>query len=106
LLSHAPRGLWLDQWTEAEELDMLEIPAGRVFSVSADLWEAVLSVRPAHVIGAGCDCEEDMGEPYLLAWQTETEFLLRELIDEEARKLQGLCLVCQADEAETVERCG
>ncbi len=99
LLGRAPRGLWLDQWNEAEELDMLEIPVGRVFSVSSDMWQAILDVRPAHVIGTGCDCEPEMGEPYLLAWRTETECLLRELADEEARRLQELCLEWQAEAA-------
>jgi hypothetical protein len=98
LLCRAPRGLWLDKWNEAEELDVLEIPVGRVFSVSPDMWQAILDVRPAHVIGTGCDCEPEMGEPYLLAWRTETEYLLRELNDEEARRLQELCLEWQGEE--------
>jgi hypothetical protein len=99
LLCRAPRGLWLDQWNEAEELDMLEIPVGRVFSVSSDMWQAIVDVRPAHVIDTGCDCEPEMGQPYLMAWRTESECLLRELDDEEARRLQELCLEWQAEEA-------
>lgn len=102
-LTTAPRGLWLNEWTDAEELDVLEIPCGRIFSVSPDIWETMLSVRPAHVIGGdGCgDCEADVKDPcpYLLVWRTEREFLLRELADEEARHLQKLCLECQSEVA-------
>ena len=38
-------------------------------------------------------------EPDLLAWRDGDEFLLRELTDDEALKLQQLCLACQAEEA-------
>ncbi len=104
-LTKAPRGLWLDEWTNSEELDVLEIPCGRIFSVSPDIWEAMLDVRPAHVIGGeGCDdceaaVENSWGGPYLLAWRTDREYLIRELVDEEACQLQTLCLECQAETA-------
>ncbi len=104
-LTRAPRGLWLDEWSDSDELDVLEIPCGRIFSMSPEIWEAILDVRPAHVIGGeGCDdCEADgdhsWGAPYLLAWRTEREFLLRELADEEAGQLQTLCIECQAETA-------
>jgi hypothetical protein len=40
-----------------------------------------------------------MGGPYLLAWQSGDEFLLRDLTDDEARKLQQLCVAGQAEVA-------
>jgi hypothetical protein len=104
VLLKAPRGVWLDEWNEAEELDLVELPVGRVFSVCADLWDAFVNIRPSHVVGAGCDCEEGVGAPYLLASQSETEFLVRELGDEEALRLQELCLAAQAEHADKVAR--
>ena len=104
VLLKAPRGLWLDDWNEAEELDEVELPVGRVFSVCADLWDTFVNIRPSHVVGGGCDCEEGVGAPYLLAWQSETEFLVRELGDEEALRLQELCLAAQAEHADKVAR--
>lgn len=104
VLLQAPRGLWLDQWDEIDEVDALELPVGRVFSISADMWDAILSMRPVHVVSEGCDCEEDTGAPFLLAWRTETEYLIRELSDEEAHRIQELCLTAQAEQADTVIR--
>jgi hypothetical protein len=92
--SQGPRTPWSDEWATGDDF---EIPAGRLVSVGADLWDAVLDIRPAHVIGEGCCCEEGIGAPYLLAWRDGDEFLLRELTDDEARKLQELCLACQAE---------
>ncbi|HZZ26765.1 MAG TPA: hypothetical protein VFE46_02060 [Pirellulales bacterium] len=97
LLYQAPRGVWLDEF--ASEDDYI-IPEGRVFSLDADLWTSVLDVRPAHVVGDSCCCEAGEGTPFLLAWQTEREFLLRELTYDEARKLQEFCLACQAERAD------
>ena len=99
--SQGPRTPWSDEWATGDDF---EIPAGRLVSVGSDLWSAVLDIRPAHVIGEGCCCEEGIGEPYLLAWRNGDEFMLRELTDEEARKLQELCLACQAEEAARQER--
>ena len=82
----------MDEWATDDDV---EIPAGRMVAVDADMWSAVLDIRPAHVVGEGCCCEEGVGAPYLLAWRSGDEFLLRELSDEEARKLQELCLACQ-----------
>lgn len=104
VLLKAPRGVWLDKWNEAEELDVVELPVGRVFSICADLWDAFVNIRPSHVVGAGCDCEEGVGAPYLLTWQSETEFLVRELGDEESLRLQELCLAAQAEQADKVTR--
>ena len=73
------------------------MPIGRIVSLDPDLWGSILDFRPAHVIREGCCCEEGEGAPYLLAWRTETEFLLRELTDEEARLLQSLCLANQGE---------
>ena len=92
--SQGPRSPWSDEWATGDDF---EIPAGRLVSVGADLWSAVLDIRPTHVIGEGCCCEEGIGEPYLLAWHSGDEFLLRELTDQEARKLQKLCLASQAE---------
>jgi hypothetical protein len=97
LLYQAPRGLWLDEF--ASEDDFI-IPEGRIFSVDADLWTSVLDVRPAHVVGDSCCCEAGEGTPFLLAWQTEREFLLRELNYDDARRLQEFCLACQAEQAD------
>lgn len=102
VLLKAPRGLWLDEWNGAEELDVVELPVGRVFSVCADMWDAFVNIRPSHVVNAGCDCEEGVGAPYLVAWQSENEFLVRELDDEEALRLQELCLAAQAEQADKV----
>jgi len=103
-LRKAPRGVWLDKWSEAEELDVVELPVGRVFSICADMWDAFVNIRPSHVINAGCDCEEGVGSAYLLAWQIENEFLVRELDDEESLRLQELCLAAQAEQADKIAR--
>jgi hypothetical protein len=86
------RGTWSDEWAERDDC---ELPVGRVISVTGEIWSAMLDIRPAHVIDFGCCCEEGEGSPYLLAWETESEYLLRELSDEEARRLQILCLAKQ-----------
>ncbi|HEV2971090.1 MAG TPA: hypothetical protein VGY55_14045 [Pirellulales bacterium] len=99
--SQGPRTPWSDEWATSDDF---EIPAGRLVSVDADLWSAVLDIRPAHVIREGCCCEEGIGAPYLLAWRIGDEFLLRELTDDEARKLQELCLDTQSEEATGQER--
>ena len=91
------RGRWSDEWAEHDDFEM---PVGRVVSVDADTWSSVLDIRPAHVIDEGCCCEEGEGAPFLLAWQCRDEFLLRELTDEEARRLQQLCLACQVEQAD------
>jgi hypothetical protein len=97
LLFRSRRGMWLDEFVNEDDF---EIPESLVFSVDGDLWMTVLDVRPAHVVGEGCCCEEDMGSPFLLAQRTEREFLLRELADEESHQLQELCLACQAERAD------
>jgi hypothetical protein len=94
--SQGPRTSWSDKWATGDDF---EIPAGRLVSVGTDLWSAVLDIRPAHVIGEGCYCEKGIGEPFLLAWRSGDEFMLRELNDGEALKLQELCLANQAEEA-------
>ena len=81
----------------ATDIDF-EIPAGRLVSGGADLWSAVLGIRSADVIGEGCCCEEGVVQPYLLTWRIGDEFILRELTDNEARKLQELCLANRAEE--------
>lgn len=97
LLFRCRRGLWLDEFVTEDDFI---IPVGLLFSVDRSLWDAVLDFRPAHVVGDSCQCEADTGAPYLLAKRTETEFLLRELTEEEARRLQELCLQWQAEKAE------
>ncbi len=99
--SQGPRTPWSDEWATGDDF---EIPAGRLVSVGADLWSAVLDIRPAHVIGEGCCCEKEIGEPFLLAWRSGDEFMLRELTDGEARKLQELCLASQAEKAARRDR--
>ena len=56
-----------------------------------------MDFRPAHVIGEGCDCEDGMGSPYIVAWRSDDEFMLRELREDEARRLQKMCLAAHAD---------
>jgi hypothetical protein len=97
LLYQAPRALWLDEWAEDECWGM---PTGRIISVSRDIYESVLDIRPAHVVGDNCCCEPGEGTPFILAWQTEREFLLRELTYDEAQRLQEFCLACQAERAD------
>ncbi len=97
LLYQAPRGVWLEEWAEQDDFEM---PTNRVISVSGEIYESVLNIRPAHVVGDNCCCEAGEGAPYLLAWQTEREFLLRELSDDDARRLQEFCLACQAEKAD------
>ena len=53
--SQGARTPWSDEWATGDDF---EIPAGRLVSVGADLWSAMLDIRPAHVIGEGCCCEE------------------------------------------------
>jgi hypothetical protein len=100
-LTQGRRSAWSDDWATEDDF---ESPAGRLVPVDADLWAAVLDVRPAHVIGEGCECEEGIGAPYLLAWRDSDEFLLRELTEEEARTLQALCLAVQAGNSARQER--
>ncbi len=88
-LMQGRRSSWSDDWATNDDF---VIPEGRLVSVDADLWAAVLDVRPAHVVGEGCDCEEDMGPPYLLAWRDGDKFLLRELTRDEAYEIQHLCM--------------
>jgi hypothetical protein len=97
LLFQAPRGVWLDEFASEDELNL---PDGRIFSVDADLWTRVRDIRPAHVVGDNCCCQAQGGTPFLLAWQNEGEFLLRDLTYEEARPLKDLCLASQAERAE------
>ena len=54
------------------------MPTGRIIDVDADLWQSVLDIRPAHVVGNSCCCEAGEAAQYLVAWQTDREFLLRE----------------------------
>jgi hypothetical protein len=96
LLYRAPRGLWLNEWSEHDDF---ETPTGRIISVSSDIYESLLDIRPAHVVDDSCCCEAGEAAPYLLVWHTDREFLLRELTDEEAEKLQEFCLACQAERA-------
>ena len=86
---------WQDDWTDGDDC---ELPIGRIVSVGPDLWGSILDIRPAHVVGEGCCCEEGEGAPYLLAWRTESKCVLRELTDEESRSLQSLCLNSRADD--------
>ena len=97
LLYQPPLGLWLDEFASEDEFI---IPEGRIFSVDADLWTSILDVRPAHVVGGSRCCEAGEGTPFLLAWQTEREFLLRELTYEEARRLKEFCLACKTERAD------
>lgn len=96
-LTQGSRGVWLEEWAEHDDFEM---PTGRVVPVDAQLWTDVLDIRPAHVVGEGCCCEEGEGGPYLLAWHCGEEFLLRELSDEEARQLQELCLAAQDEQTQ------
>jgi len=95
-LMNGPKGAWLDPWPGEDAPDL---PSGRVIAVDEELWLAVLELRPAHIVGAD-DCEDDIGAPYLLAWQDDNGCYLRELDDEEAFQLQRLCLASRSqDEA-------
>jgi hypothetical protein len=91
-----PRAAWPEEW---EGVDPPELPIGHVVPVDETLWTSVFDLRPAHVVGFGCDCEADEGTPYLLAWQTAGKCFLRELCDNEARALQAACLAAQAEQA-------
>lgn len=89
-LMSGPQGAWLDPWPGEDAPDL---PSGRVIALDEALWLAVLEFRPAHIVGASDDdCEDDIGAPYLLAWQDDNGCYLRELDDEEAFQLQRLCL--------------
>ena len=67
------------------------------FRQRADVMDSMLNVRPAHVVGDNCCCEADMGKAYIFSfWCRGHEFLLRKLNNEEAFRLQELCLACQA----------
>lgn len=72
--------------------------------MDADMGSIVLDHRPAHIVGEGCYCKAGVGAPYLLAWQRGDEFLLRELSDEEAYRLQELCLAYQAEYIERLKQ--
>lgn len=85
------RGLWMEEWIDHDELDV-QIPPGLVFSVSESVWNDVIGICLVHIVGAECHCTDTEGEPYVLAWQTDKEFLVRGLTDVEARGLQALCL--------------
>jgi len=56
------------------------------------------------VIDEECCCEEGETAPYLLAWYYGEEYFLRELTDAEARRLQELCLACQAEQAAKMQQ--
>ncbi len=101
LYSQGLRERWSDEWTDRDDF---EIPVGKIISVDADMWSSVLDIRPAHIIGEGCCCEAGIGAPYLLAWQSGEEFLLRELTDEQAYRLQELCLADQAEHTEAAKK--
>jgi hypothetical protein len=91
-----PRGAWPEEW---EGVDPPELAIGHVVPVDETLWTSVLDLRPAHVVEFGCDCEADVGAPYLLAWQAAGQCFCRELSDSEARALQATCLAAQAEQA-------
>lgn len=95
-LRSGPRGEWQDDWADEDDA---RLPEGQVIAVAADLWDGILQIRHAHVIGEGCCCEEGIGAPYLLAWlgPKGEECFLRELAEEEAVALQRLCLAAQAE---------
>jgi len=88
-LAEGPRGVWLDEWSERDDFEM---PIGRIISVDAQMWSDALDIRPVHVVGDGCCCEDGVGAPYLLAWEAKGEFFLRELTEDESVRLQMLCL--------------
>ena len=96
MLMVGPRGDWPE---ECEGVDPPELAIGHVVAVDKTLWTSVLDLRPAHVVGGDCACEEDEGAPYLLAWQTAGQCFLRELDEREARALQDACLAAQAEQA-------
>lgn len=86
------------RWPCDEELfDAPEFPLGETLSLELSIWEAVLDQRPAHIVGGGCDCEEDMGAPFLFAWSDKQRAYLLELDDALARELQRLCLAAQRE---------
>jgi hypothetical protein len=89
-----PSANWPDDWDNDEPP---ELPTGRIVQVDEELWNDVLECRPAHVVQFGCCCEEGIGAPYLLAWQSEAGFFLRELTDKEALELQRICLDAQRE---------
>lgn len=94
-LAAGRRAEWPDEW---DGNDAQELPVGKVIPVNEELWEAVLDLRPAHVVGRGCCCEEGIGAPYLLAWQYDEGCFLRELSDEESYELQRTCLDARAEQ--------
>lgn len=96
-LKSGPPGAWPD---DADESDPPELPTGCIVEVDEELWASVIDMRPAHVVRMGCCCEEGIGAPYLLAWEAENGYFLRELTEAEAIALQQACLAAQ-DEAKT-----
>lgn len=95
-LLEVPWAKWQDDW--ADEDDAV-LPEGQVIPVDVDTWNSLLDIRPAHVVGEGCCCEEGVGAPYLLAWASPAGhgLYLRELTEKEAVQLQALCLAAQAE---------
>lgn len=94
-LKSGPPGAWPD---DADESEPPELPTGCIVEVDEELWVSVIDMRPAHVVHMGCCCEEGIGAPYLLAWEAENGYFLRELTEAEAIALQQACLAAQ-DEA-------
>lgn len=94
-LKSGPPGAWPD---DSDETEPPELPTGCIVEVDEELWASVLDMRPAHVVRMGCCCQEGVGAPYLLAWEAENGYFLRELTESEAVTLQRACLAVQ-DEA-------
>ena len=94
-LMSGPSGNWPD---DSDESEPPELPTGCIVEVDEELWASVIDMRPAHVVRMGCYCEEGIGAPYLLAWEAENGYFLRELTEAEAIALQQACLAAQ-DEA-------
>lgn len=94
-LMTAQPGDWPEDWHDEGPP---ELPTGCVVQVDEELWTDVLDLRPAHVVQIGCCCEEGVGAPYLLAWQSDNGFFLRELTDDEALELQRACLDSQREQ--------
>lgn len=89
LLAQGPRGFWRDDMAERDDF---ELPVGQIIQMDGQMWEDALGIRPAHVVDEGCCCEDGIGAPYLLAWEKEGEYFLRELSEDESVRLQTLCL--------------
>jgi len=99
-LMSGPAGEWPTDWDEDEPP---ELPTGCVIQVDEDLWVSVLDVRPAHLVAQGCWCEAGTAAPYLMAWQTDDRFFLRELTEGESIELQQACLASQQRSAKAAE---